>query len=75
MPRHVTVLDSAVATASHLRDTLRDLHLLTQGSAPAPIRFLVTDEPKGFMGTAVRFFGGRISSPEHVDILDVATQR
>ncbi len=73
MPRHVTILDSALSTAAHLRDTLAELDLLSDSTEPAPIRFLVTDEPRGFMGTAVRFFGGRIASPEHVDIRDVAT--
>lgn len=73
MPRHVALLDCARATAHATADALALHGLLAPASAESSdrqkIRFLVTDEPRGFMGTAVRFFGGALSPPEHIDII------
>lgn len=71
MDHYVTLIDSAHATANALA-TLLDAHGLrapeTEGAAP--LRLLVTDAPSGFMKGAVRFFGGGLARPEHVDIID-----
>ena len=75
MPRYVTLLDCAQSTAQSLKALLAARGLSaphTPGDAPLPtkerISFLVTDEPAGFMATAIRFFGGPINRPRHVDI-------
>ena len=75
MPHHVTLLDSAQSTRDALIALLEQRDLLRVPSdqgAPEPVRdrvrFLVTDEPRGFMATAVRFFGGPIARPEHIDL-------
>ncbi|MEC9442700.1 MAG: glutamate racemase [Myxococcota bacterium] len=79
MPRHVTLLDSAQATARAVAELLRERNLLREvpeGTEPgddrAMMRFFVTDEPRGFMGTAVRFFGGPVAKAEHIDITPLA---
>lgn len=74
MPHYVTLLDCAQSTSTHLVDVLTAANLLAPDDSPpqppkSRIRFLVTDEPKGFMATAIRFFGGPIQRPEHVDII------
>lgn len=73
MPRYVRTMDSAHATSAALELELDARGLLSDRSEPPPkypsVEFLVTDEPRGFMGTAVRFFGGPIQRPQHVDII------
>lgn len=74
MPHHVTLLDCAQSTSRDLAGILSELDLARDTtSQPLPtkerIRFLVTDEPSGFMTTAIRFFGGPIQRPEHVNII------
>lgn len=71
MGRYVTLVDSAHATASALDALLQERGI--EAAPPegrASLRLLVTDEPGGFMKGAVRFFGGSIARPEHVDIVD-----
>ncbi|MEM1349165.1 MAG: glutamate racemase [Myxococcota bacterium] len=70
MPRYVTLMDSAKATADELGRVLEARGLGQDPDAEGARTFLVTDEPSGFMRAAVRFFGGRVPSPEHVDIVD-----
>ena len=79
MPRHVTILDSAQSTARTLAALLEERGLLKDATDGEPaghdkemMRFLVTDEPRGFMGTAVRFFGGPVARAEHIDITPLA---
>jgi glutamate racemase len=74
MPRPVTLLDSAHATALALESILAQGSLLRPAhegvSSRGTLRFLLTDLPEGFVTTAERFFGGEIRSYEHVDIID-----
>jgi glutamate racemase len=68
----VTLLDSASSTARDLRARLAAQNLLSGESLKQQpereLHFLLTDLPEGFQATAERFFGGHISSFEHVDI-------
>lgn len=70
MSRHVALLDSARATSQIIETTLKAHNLTASLQDTASLRFLVTDEPCGFMRTAVRFFGGKITPPEHINIVD-----
>ncbi|MFU8802946.1 MAG: glutamate racemase [Bradymonadaceae bacterium] len=75
MPHAVTLLDSAASTAQSLGEELSERGLLRGDEVAAPsgrgsLRFLMTDLPDGFVGTAERFFGGEIRSYEHIDIID-----
>ncbi|MFW5965892.1 MAG: glutamate racemase [Persicimonas sp.] len=68
--RNVTLLDSAASTARDLRDRLESVGLCREPQASRSLRFLLTDVPDRFETTAERFFGQRISTFEHVDIID-----
>lgn len=72
MDHYVTLIDSAHATALALEALLdeRGLRAPHGDDARASLELLVTDAPGGFMKGAVRFFGGSLARPEHVDIVD-----
>lgn len=70
MPRHVTLLDSAQATSQALLARLSQEQLLRSPEHGEPsLEFLVTDEPSHFLRQASTFFKGRLSRPEHVNII------
>ncbi len=66
---HVTVVDSALATAHEVRSFLvaRGLARAPSG-APATVQLLVTDRPGTFLETATRFLGDAVKDVEQIDL-------
>jgi glutamate racemase len=66
---HVSVVDSARATADEVRAFLeaRDLGR-RRSAAPQTVRLLVTDVPGSFQETASRFLGDAVGDVEQIDL-------
>jgi glutamate racemase len=65
----ITIVDSAVATAKIVKDTLEEQSLLNGKIVPSMTRFLVTDSPQRFVNTAIQFLGRPVSIDE-VELVD-----
>jgi glutamate racemase len=66
----VTLVDSAVTTASNVRDYLAANHLFNPCGGAGKSRFLATDAPENFTRIAAPFLAGEtIPAVEHVHIL------
>ena len=66
----LSVLDSAEATARDLAEMLAQRGLRRPSDCPQPggLRYLVTDDPQGFVRIADRFFGASVEDVQHVDL-------
>jgi glutamate racemase len=66
---HVTVVDSARATASDVRAFLHARGLARQnGGREAKVHLLVTDVPRSFREVASRFLGAEVDAVEQVEL-------
>jgi glutamate racemase len=74
MGRSVALLDSAESTARATRTMLQRSGLSAPDGQEGALRLLVTDDPRGFARTAVRFFGDGVPMADHVNIIDRFSQ-
>jgi glutamate racemase len=66
---HVSVVDSARATADEVRAFLEARNLgRRRSAAPQTVRLLVTDVPGAFRETAARFLGDAVRDVEQIDL-------
>jgi glutamate racemase len=66
---HVTVVDSARATGSQVREFLHSRNLARpSGAGGGLVGLLVTDMPHRFREVASRFLGGDVGEVEQVDL-------
>ncbi len=72
LPEHITILDSAQATARRVRQQLEDAGVLSSAAGPnhhpSRCRFLATDSVEKFRNLGSRFLGQPI---RHVDLIDL----
>ena len=65
---HVTLIDSATATAIEVREKLEQMGLLHQQNPHPDYKFYVSDVPDRFAPVAERFLGRRVDNIIRVDI-------
>jgi len=69
MGESVTLIDSAVKTASEVRKTLRALNMQNEsGKEPCRV-YYVTDSPERFIMVGERFLGQKITHIEKIDVM------
>jgi glutamate racemase len=69
LPQHITIVDSAAATAIALEDVLTKQNLLCHDNMEGSIRYLVTDAIHRFQAVGELFLGERLYN-EQIELVD-----
>ncbi len=70
LPKHVSIVDSADATAKALKQLLMNQRLLNTSSAPGSARYLVTDSVRRFQSVGEIFLNETLTEQE-IELVDV----